>query len=113
MIRSPRTLKPFFRNFALLVHEGRQRGLDYGFSASMEAPSNTPLFGVGVTPGPLETLGAHYCKGNIKIATMFASHGVWGKRRWAALGDWTSGSDGFYLGTNSGISQQSSGENRA
>jgi hypothetical protein len=32
--------------------------------------------------------------GNTKIATMFASHGASGKRRWAALGDWTSWSDG-------------------
>jgi hypothetical protein len=32
------------------VHEGRQRGLGYGFRASMEAPSNAPPFGAGVTP---------------------------------------------------------------
>jgi hypothetical protein len=34
----------------------------------------------------LESLGAHYYMGNTKIATMFASHGASGKRRWAALG---------------------------
>jgi hypothetical protein len=48
----------------------------------------------GRTPGPLESLGAYYYMGNTKIATIFASHGALGKRRWAALGDWTSWSDG-------------------
>jgi hypothetical protein len=38
---------PFFRNFALLVDEARQRGLDHGFPASMDAPSNAPPFGAG------------------------------------------------------------------
>ena len=54
-------------------------GLDYSFPASMEAPSNAPPFGAGVTPGSLENLGAHYYIGNTKIATMFASHGASGK----------------------------------
>jgi hypothetical protein len=49
--------------------------------------------GAAIAPGPLESLGAHYYMGNTKIATMFASHGASGKRRWAALGDWTSWSD--------------------
>jgi hypothetical protein len=44
----------------------------------------------------LENLGAHYYIGNTKIATMFAPHGASGKRRWAALGDWTSWSDGVF-----------------
>jgi hypothetical protein len=40
---------------------------------------------------------------------MFASHGASGKRRWAALGDWTSWSHGCYLGANSEDSPQSCG----
>ena len=47
MMWSPRTLSTFFRNFALRVNEGRQRGLDYGFSASVKAPSNAPPFAAG------------------------------------------------------------------
>src|SRR5580693_6671125 len=84
--------------------------------ASMEAPSNAPPAGrggAGMTSGPLENLGAHYYMGNTKIATMFASHGASGKRRWAALGDWTSWSDGCYLGADSENSGESWGENRA
>jgi hypothetical protein len=96
------------------VHDGRQRGLDYIFPASMEAPSNARPFGAGRGyPRPLESLGAHYYMGNTEIAIMFASHGASGKRRWAALGDWTSWSDGYYLGANSENSQESCGENRA
>jgi hypothetical protein len=49
----------------------------------------------------LENLGAHYHIGNTKIATMFTSHRASGKRRRAALGDWTSWSDGGHLGANS------------
>jgi hypothetical protein len=67
----------------------------------------------GVTPGRLESLGAHYYMGNTKIATMFASHRASGKHRWAAPGDWTSWSDGGYLGANSENSQPSCGKNRA
>jgi hypothetical protein len=63
--------------------------------------------------GPLESLGAHSLMGNTKIAIIFPSHGASGKRRWTALGDRTSGSDGFYLGENSEKYQQSCGENRA
>jgi hypothetical protein len=44
--------------------------------------------------------------GNTKIATMFASHGASGKRRWAALGDWAE-LDGCYLGANSENSGES------
>jgi hypothetical protein len=66
----------------------------------MEAPSNAPPCGAGITPDPLENLGDHYYMGNTKIATMFASHGVSGKRRWAALGDWMSWSNGCHLGAN-------------
>jgi hypothetical protein len=39
--------------------------------------------------------------------------GASGKRRWAALGDWTSWSDGCYVDANSENSQQSRGEKRA
>jgi hypothetical protein len=67
----------------------------------MEAPSNAPPCGAGITSEPLENLGVHYYMGNTKIATMFASHGVSRKRRWAALRDWTSWSDGCHLGANS------------
>ena len=75
--------------------EGRQRGLDYSSPASMKAEQRAALRGgAGITPGPLENLGAHYYIGNTKIATMFVSHGASGKRQWAALGDWTSWSDG-------------------
>jgi hypothetical protein len=88
-------------------------GLDYGFPASMKAPSNAPALRGGGNRRPLESLGAHYYMGNAKIATMFASHEASGKRRWAALGDWTSWSDGGYLGANSENSQPSCGENRA
>jgi hypothetical protein len=76
----------------------------------MIAPSNAPPFGAGVNPLPLESLGAHYYMGNTKIATMFASHGASRKRRWAALVDWMSWSEGAYLGANSENSQQSCGE---
>ena len=44
----------------------------------------------GGNPRQLENLGAHYYISNTTIATMFASHGASGKRRWAALGDWAS-----------------------
>src|ERR1700750_640231 len=77
-----------FRNFALLVHEGRQRALDYGCPASMKAPSNAPPSNWRGKPVNWRSLGAHYYIGNTKIATMFASHGASGKRRWVALGDW-------------------------
>src|SRR5580692_12407930 len=76
----------FFWNFALLVHEGRQRGLDYGFPASMKAPRNAPPFGAGVPSASWRSLGARYYMGNTKIATMFASHGASGKRRWGCAG---------------------------
>ena len=97
----------------LTLHEGRQRGLDYGFPASMKAPRNAPPFGAGVPSASWRSLGARYYMGNTKIATMFASHGASRKRRWAALGDWTSWSDGCYVCGNSENSQQSRGENRA
>src|ERR1700745_3297854 len=67
----------------------------------MEAPRNAPPCGAGIPSEPLENLGVHYYMGNTKIATMFASHGVSRKRRWAALRDWTSWSDGCHLGANS------------
>ena len=67
--------------------EGRQRGLDYSSPASMKAEQRAALRGgAGITPGPLENLGAHYYMGNTKIATMFASHGASGKRRWGCAG---------------------------
>ena len=114
MTWSPRTLSTFLSEFGLLVHEGRQRGLNYSSAASMETPSYAPPLGRGGDdPDPLENLGAHYYMGNTKIATMFVSHGASGKRRWAALGDWTSWSHGCHLGANSENSQQSCGENRA
>ena len=47
MTWSPRTLTTFLSEFGLLVHEGRQRGLDYSSPASMEAPSNAPPLGLG------------------------------------------------------------------
>jgi hypothetical protein len=114
MTSSPRTLSTFLSEFGLLVHEGRQRGLEYSSPASMEAPSNAPPLALGGdNPRPVGEPRAHYYIGNAKIATMFASHRASGKRRWAALGDWTSWSDGYYLGVNSENSQQSCGENRA
>jgi hypothetical protein len=94
------------------VDEGRQRSLDYGFPPSMKAPSNALHFRAGVIPRQLESFGAHYYIGNTKIATMFASDGALGKRRWVALDDWAE-LDGCYLGANSGNSGESCGENRA
>jgi hypothetical protein len=67
-------------------------------SPSMEAPSNAPPFGVGLSPHSLENLGTHYYMGNTKIAIMFASHEASSKRRSAARSDWTSWSDGCYFG---------------
>src|ERR1700746_16740 len=93
----------------MVVHEGRQRGLDYGFPTSMKAPSNAPPSGRGYPPPVGEPRAPHYYIGDTKIATMFASHGASSKRRWAALGDWASWCDGLSLGANSENSGESCG----
>ena len=113
MMWSPRTLSTFLSEFGLLVHEGRQRGLEYSSPASMEAPSNAPPSGRGGDhPRPLENLGAYYYMGNTKIATMFASHGALGKRRWLRWAIGRAGAMTVYVCADSENSQQSRGENR-
>ena len=52
MIRSPRTLSTFFRNFALLVHEGRQRGLDYSSPRKHERTEQRAALRGGDNPRP-------------------------------------------------------------
>jgi hypothetical protein len=67
MTWGPRPLSTFLSELCAARDEGRQRGLDYGFPASMEAPSNAPPFGVGLSPRSLENLGTHYYMGNTKL----------------------------------------------
>jgi hypothetical protein len=85
--------------------------MDYSFPASMEAPSSAPPFGArrGSPPARWRTSALITIWATLKLPQCSRLMEASGELRWAALGDWTSWSDGCYLGANSEDSEQSCG----